>query len=208
MIDPSPQSSERFCLFRSGTSWFALPAMCVQEVSFRPPIIPVPATASVLAGLCHFRNEFLAVLSLRRLLPASPRVASRGLGVASRGIASRAIEPESQILVVQRGDGPWALLVDSVAALETLDASPSQEAGDDGWADVVTGWATFRDHSVRILDPDTFYELAHQALQECWASTVCATAPPQASKHGARNVERGTDGEGSRSALRAPRSPL
>jgi chemotaxis signal transduction protein len=154
MLDKSPQSGERFCLFRSGTSWFAVPAACVQEVSFRPQVMPVPSAAAVLAGLCHFRNEFLAALSLRRLLP----------DVAS------ATATESQIIVLQGGDGPWALLVDEVAALETLDASSSLDSDNDGdWADVVTAWATFRDHSVRILDPDTFYRLAHKALHGSWS---------------------------------------
>jgi purine-binding chemotaxis protein CheW len=153
MLDKSTQPGERYCLFRSGTSWFAMPAVCVQEVSFRPEVMPVPSAAAVLAGLCHFRNEFLAVLSLRRLLP----------DVAS------STAPESQIVVVQGSDGLWALLVDEVAALETLDASSSLDSdNDDDWADVVTAWATFRDHSVRILDPDTFYRLAYQALHDSW----------------------------------------
>jgi len=153
MLETTSQSVERYCLFRSGTSWFAMPAVCVQEVSFRPPVTPIPSAASVLAGLCHFRNEFLAVLSLRKLLPE----------------VSSSPSPESQIIVVQGNDGPWALLVDEVAALESLDASSSLDSeNDDDWADVVTAWATFRDHSVRILDPDTFYRLAHEALHESW----------------------------------------
>jgi len=160
MLDSASQPVDRYCLFRSGTSWFALPAVCVQEVSFRPPIVPVPLSATVLAGLCHFRNEFLAVLSLRRLLPTT----------------APSTAPEAQILVVQCGDGPWALLVDEVAALETLDASSSRDVGgEEGWSDVVTAWATFREHSVRILDPDTFYALAHRALQEQWKTAASAT---------------------------------
>lgn len=154
MLDKTSQSVERYCLFRSGTSWFAMPAVCVQEVSFRPDVMPVPSAAAVLAGLCHFRNEFLAVLSLRRLLPE---------------IAS-STTPESQIVVVQGSDGPWALLVDEVAALDTLDASCSLDSdNDDDWADVVTARATFREHSVRILDPDTFYRLAYGTLHESWS---------------------------------------
>ena len=147
------QSGERFCLFRSGTSWFALPAGRVQEVSFRPTVVPVVPAAPILAGLCHFRNEFLAVLSLKNLLPDT------AVGESS----------ESQVVVVRGDEGRWALLVDQVAALESLDsASAAETAARDGWSDVVMAWATFRDHAVRILDPDNFYRLAQSALQDGW----------------------------------------
>ncbi|MFQ5730748.1 MAG: chemotaxis protein CheW [Planctomycetaceae bacterium] len=148
-----PQSGERYCLLRSGSSWFALPAAKVQEVSFRPAVVPVSPAAPILAGLCHFRNEFLAVLSLRNLLP------------------NMALDetPESQVVVVRGDDGPWVLLVDEVAALESLEsASAAETAAEDGWSDVVTAWATFRDHAVRILDPENFYRLAQRALQDGW----------------------------------------
>ena len=147
---------ERFCLFRSGASWFALPASNVQEVSFRPDVVAVSPAAPVLAGLCHFRNEFLAVLSLKDLLP------EMSVGESS----------ESQVIVIRGDDGPWALLVEEVAALESLDSTSAAEAlGEDGWSDVVMAWATYREHAVRILDADAFYRLAADALQNTWAQT-------------------------------------
>ncbi len=157
MSETATNPGERYCLFRSGTSWFALPAAGVREVCFRPDIVPVSSSAPVLAGLCHFRNEFLSVLSLRRLLPTVAQTASA----------------ESQMLIVEGDESDWALLVDEVAALECLDASVAGGEGtDEDWADVVMAWATFRDHSVRILDGDTFYRLAADALQDGWIAAV------------------------------------
>lgn len=154
------QHDERYCVFRSGSSWFALPAGIVQEVSFRPNVVPVAPAAPVLAGLCHFRNEFLAVLSLRDLLPDMSDQATF----------------ESQVVVIQGADGPWALLVDEVATLESLDlTSAAETVGEDDWSDVVMAWATFRDHAVRVLDADAFYRLAQGALEDSWdesASTL------------------------------------
>ena len=184
MLDTTHQTDERYCLFRSGASWFALPAVTVQEVSFRPVITPVATSVPVLAGLCHFRSEFLAVLSLRCLLPDVSSVHT----------------PESQIVVVQGSDGPWALLVDQVLALEPLDASSSADSldasNDDDWADVVSAWATFRDHSVRILDPEMFYRLADQALHESWqwpGQSGLLTEQSLATANTTRNVEPATN---------------
>lgn len=154
MTTSSTQTGERYCVFRIGSVWFALPALKAREVSFRPNVVPISGCAAILAGLCHFRNEFLAVLSLRQLLPEASTGSSR----------------EAQILVVNGDEGPWAILVDEVVALESLEAITASESSDgDDWSDVIVGWATFRDHSVRILEPEMLYQLAFEVLQRSWA---------------------------------------
>lgn len=153
MTPLSLQSGERYCLFRIGAAWFALPALKVREVSFRPKIVPIAGSAAILAGLCHFRNEFLAVLSLRPLLPEGATLSSA----------------EGEILVVNGDHGPWAMLVDEVVSLDALEATTASDpVDDDGWSDVIVGWATYRDHSVRILEPETIYHLAFDVLQRSW----------------------------------------
>lgn len=159
------QSLERHCLFRTGQAYFALPARTVREVSIRPKIVSVPGAAAVLAGVCHFRNEFLPTLSLRPLV--------------SNAIADHS--SESQIVVVDEEDGAWALLVDEVISLEPLEAALATETlDDDAWSEAIIGWATYRDHSVRIIDPEALYNAVADVLQTAWAS-MASCRDPQAS---------------------------
>src|SRR5687767_12227615 len=116
------QPGHTYCVFRRGTSWFALPAESVREVLFRPAIVAVPNSDSVLAGLCHVRSDFLPVLSLHALLSGDPSCRP----------------PEPQMLIVTGADGTWALLVDQVAALTSLETSAAAEVGfDDSWSTTV-----------------------------------------------------------------------
>ncbi len=62
------QLCDQFCIFRVGSESFALAASSVREVAEHPPVVRVPDSPSALVGLCHLRNEFLPVLSLRDLL--------------------------------------------------------------------------------------------------------------------------------------------
>ncbi len=141
------------CVFRRGTSWFALPALSVREVLLRPAIAHVPSTGPLLTGLCHVRSEFLPVLNLGPLL----------------GGDASSHATEAQMLVVTSGDGNWGLLVDQVAALTSLETSVSAEGNSNSWFAAVLGWATYHDQVVRVLEPSIFYRLAEAALEQEWA---------------------------------------
>ena len=137
------------CIFRRGTSWFALPALSVREVLLRPAIAHVPHTGPLLTGLCHVRSEFLPVFNLGPLLG----------GVQSSHVS------ETQMLVVMSVEGNWGLLVDQVAALASLETSVSTEGDSSSWFAAVLGWATYHDQVVRVLEPTVFYRLAEAALE-------------------------------------------
>ena len=147
------QPCDKHLVFRNGASWFSLPALAVREVTFRPKIVPVPNSHRVLAGLCHIRNEFLPVLSLRALF--------------SEDISSANVE--AQLIVVGNSDAPWAILVDEVLALESLETTVSTgvEFDEDGGVPVES-WATYQDQSIRVLDPAALYEFAQNVLETAW----------------------------------------
>jgi chemotaxis signal transduction protein len=127
----------------------------VREVLLRPEIVPVPHCDGVLAGLCHVRSDFLPVLSLRGLLAGDTSCATR----------------EPQMLVVNGDECAWGLLVDQVAALESLEPSiaPDDEL-DNTWSATVLGWASYRDWVVRVLDPRRFYRSAERMLEGLWSA--------------------------------------
>lgn len=153
MSDLREQSGDRYCLFRSGNMWFAVPALTVREVSYRPRMVSVPGSPQLLAGLCHFRNEFLATLSLRPLSGAYEVCESL----------------EAQIIVLNGDNCAWGLLVDEVISLAPLEPSVgSYSAEDDGWSELIAGWATYGDHSVRVLDPQAIYDRAAEVIQTSW----------------------------------------
>jgi len=150
-------------LFRSRGMLFALPASLVREVSFRPRIVALPCSAPILAGLCHFRNEFLPVFTLQPLIP--------GTSTPTAG--------DSQLIVLMGDEGPWAVLVDEVVSLEPLETAVTTDAaGEESVSDVLLGWATFRDHSVRVLDAETLYATARRVLQESWSSAERSAGTP------------------------------
>ena len=68
--------SDKHCVFRSGTSWFSLPAVSVREITIAPDLVPVPQCHASLAGLCHLRSEFIPVISLAALLDIDASVGS------------------------------------------------------------------------------------------------------------------------------------
>lgn len=144
-------SHEKYCVVCQGTSWFAIPAMSVREICARPPMTPIPGAQRVLAGICHVRNEFLPVLRLCCLVAAD-----------------ESSDTNEQLVLVMTGhNGPWALAVDKVAGLESLEASIDTDVRlDDGGSSVVIGSATYRDHVVRVLDPKGAYRFAERVLED------------------------------------------
>lgn len=144
--------TDKYCVFRQGGSFFGLPATCVLEVAEDPGVSSVPGSDSVLAGLCHLRNEFLAVLDLRALAGENENDLD-----------------EQQLLVISGSNGPWAVLVDRVVGLESLEVSISQDIHSaDDWSAAMIGSATLRNQVIRILEPSRVYRLADTILRHSW----------------------------------------
>jgi len=148
------QSARMYCVFRRGTSWFAVPALAVREVLFRPAIAHVPNTSPLLSGLCHVRTEFLPVLNLGPLL---------GGDASAQGDAT-------QLLVISSDERTWGLLVDQVVALNSLETYVSAERDSNSWFAAVLGWARYQDQVLRVLDPSAYYRVAETALEQEWAA--------------------------------------
>lgn len=158
MSDATLQGLEKYCVFRSGGHWFAAPAVTIREVATRPTMVSPPDFPAALAGLCHLRNEFVPVLSLERLLQQDTTS-----------------EPTSQQLLIMAApaNSCWALLVDEVSALATLDvAINTDNRALDAWSVAVMGSATFQGEVVRVLDVNGLHRLATQQF-----STTSALSP-------------------------------
>lgn len=148
--------TDKYCVFHQGGSLFAVPATCVLEVAADPGIVSVPGSDAVLAGLCHLRNEFLAVLDLRALA-----------GENGEDLT------EQQLLVISGSNGPWAVLVDRVSGLESLEVSLGHDVHSvDDWSAAMIGSATLRNQVIRILEPFRVYRLADSILGQSWAKAL------------------------------------
>lgn len=137
--------TQTHCVFRRAHSWFALPALSVREVLFRPEIVAVPFSGEMISGLCHLRSEFLAVVNLNGLLSED----------------AAGYSTEQQVIVVNGPEGPWALLVDEVdglAALETTAVSTGAER--DNSSGLVGARAVRGSDIVQVLEPDRLYYAA------------------------------------------------
>lgn len=144
------QQLEKHCVFRCGAHWFAAPAVGVREVVPRPMIVDVPDSAPSLVGLCHIRNEFVPVLSLRALLEGQSDSDRSG---------------DQMLIMAAPTNATWGVLVDAVAALSALDVSINTDGrSNDAWSAAVMGSATCRGEIVRVLDVNALYRLATQRL--------------------------------------------
>ena len=155
-------SSDKHCVFRCGTSWFSVPAVSVREISIAPGLVRVPDCHQSLAGLCHLRSEFVPVLSLGTLL----------------GVDDTDISHSHDRLLLMGGSSQWALLIAEAAALESLETIVTPEARmDDTKLTAVMGTAMYRDQIVRVLNPNSLYRLAQQALEDLWRRPQQPTHP-------------------------------
>lgn len=145
-------ASDKHCVFRSGVSWFSLPAVSVREITIAPDLVRVPQCHPSLLGLCHLRSEFIPVISLTSLLDVD-------------GSQS----PAQNKLMVINGNCVWSLLIAEAASLESLETIVAPEARmDDVMQSPVMGTAMYRDKIVRVLDPVSIFRLAQQALEGVW----------------------------------------
>jgi chemotaxis signal transduction protein len=144
-----PKTNDRHCIFGAAGSTFAVSALSVCEIAERPPLVSVPDAPDVLAGLCHFRNEFLPVLDLGHFV----------------GTASSDSKAAGFILVLTGHDGRWALLIDRGLALEPLEIA---YASADGASSVLVGTASFREDVVQVVDAEMLYHRAASLLEGNW----------------------------------------
>ena len=152
---------EKYCVFRQANMLFAFPANAIIAVSPEPVIAAVPAADPVLAGISHVRNEFLPVINLAALT-----------GAPETGVLA-----EQQLLVMRGANGAWAILVDRVLRLETLEISNNQDLHEaDDWTAAVIGSATVTNEVARILNPATLYRLVESVLSAAWNSEEIVTA--------------------------------
>lgn len=161
------QSNEKFCVFRSGTDRFCVPAQAIRNVAPRPTICQLPLTHEVLAGLAHEQREFIPVYSF---------MAARGVAVDARA--------ERQMLVFISDSGPWGLLVDEVLALESLELSLHAQRGQaSSWASVSVGSTAYRDQFVTAIDTHNLHEFMQRRLHETWSDTQNALSAQTANPH-------------------------
>lgn len=159
--------SDKHCVFRVGASWYSLLATTVREVTMTPALVRVPGSHAAMAGLCHMRNEFIPVVYLGPLME----------GVTGGQTTA------GKMLVLSGAAGNWALIVDEIIALESLETliNPDGRSPDTG-STMVMGTATCRNQIVRVLDPNSLYRRAEELLRSCWSDLIqpldgASTAP-------------------------------
>lgn len=160
-MNSSPANTcERYCVFACHTTWLAIPAASVREVCPTPPLVRIPTATSLLAGLCHLRNEFLPVVQLES--------ATTETG-------------ESRMIVLCGSHGTWGLLTQQIGPLEYLEVSHVSSYGSDEiWSAAVLGSAFYRDRVVQIVEPSRLYRLVEQSLNRGWTvvhASAIKTAP-------------------------------
>jgi chemotaxis signal transduction protein len=154
-------ASDKHCVFRSGASWYSLPAISVREITIAPPMVGVPLSHRALAGLCHLRSEFIPVLALSTLLEIEDQ---------------RTAQSNNKLMVMSGTSSSWALLIAEAAALESLETIMSPESRlDDSYQSPVMGTAMYQDQIVRVLDPNRLFRLAQQTLDTTWSRQHVAT---------------------------------
>lgn len=151
MTTTEATTCERYCVFHWGTSWFALPALAVREIHPVPKIVPIPTAPSVLAGVCHIRNEFLPVVRLLALTESDGTTAA-----------------EKQVLVLDTGNTCWGLLTERVVALEALEPTHVSDATHGEWSSALLGSAIYRDQIVKVLEPQRLLRRVESVLDDRW----------------------------------------
>lgn len=175
--DPFAARMPTHCVFRSGSSWQALPATSVREVMPRPDMISIPGTPATFVGMCHVRSEFIPVLNLSRLLAEGEGAENWSFEADSEitdtreaAMTSPALVKGQILLVLDDKDGVWAVLVDEVIALQRLDVSNAPEDDHLNSLHAVAGWATADGVVIQILDQDRIRALAEHDLSVLWQS--------------------------------------
>lgn len=151
------QLTDHYCVFQAGDAIWAIAASSVREIADAAPIVAVPEAPAELIGVCHIRMEFVPVLSLHGLL---------GEGLHDH-------PPAEFLLILNSGEGPWALPIQRALSLQALEIAVG-ETGFDGQLRPagILGTATFRDDVLRIVDASWLYRRAHETIESRWSRDV------------------------------------
>jgi chemotaxis signal transduction protein len=148
-------TSNRHCVFRSGSSWFSMPAVTIREVLVAPATVRLPESPSWLVGIVHIQSEFIPVISLEKLLKQSYPAGSEG----------------NERLLVMAGSPVWSLLVSQVQSLTDIEATLSPENyGQFGQASCTVGTFMLGEKIAHVLEPHRILRKVQQGLSECWRS--------------------------------------
>lgn len=153
------RQDESWCLFQNGERSFAVPAHSVRSVAPAPEITRLSLSHSCLAGLTILHKEILPVFELAQLSPSS-----------SKG--------KRQMLVMNSDAGGWAILIDRVLGLESVEVSftgmrNEMANGGRNWDEVVVASASFGDRFVSVLDPELLHELLRSEVNGFWSLLEC-----------------------------------
>ena len=144
----------KHCIFRCGEAQYALAATALREVTHAPALVRVPHCPRSLAGICHIRSEFVPVVFLDPLL----------------GDRESHIQEPKQLLVLTNSLGPWALMIDRVIAIDSIETHVDVGPRNEGQLAPVLGTATYRSVVVRVLDPNALHRIVQQSRYREWSS--------------------------------------
>jgi chemotaxis signal transduction protein len=151
MSDHQPLN-DQYCVFQAEDAVWAIAAASVREIADTAPIVVVPEAPPEVVGVCHIRMEFVPVLSLPCLL-----------GEAG------ADQKAEFLLILDGGEGPWALPIQRALSLHTLEIAVGEAAMDGQHrSSGILGTASFRDQVLRIVDASWLYRRAHDVIESHW----------------------------------------
>lgn len=151
------QLNDHYCVFQTDDAVWAIAAASVREIADTAPIVIVPGAPAEVVGVCHIRMEFVPVLSLPGLL-------------GEAGSDQRTAE---FLLILDGGEGPWALPIQRALSLHTLEIAVGETATDGQLRSTgVLGTASFRDEVLRIVDASWLYRRAHEVIESHWKSEL------------------------------------
>lgn len=147
------QLNDHYCVFQADGAVWAIAAASVREIADAAPIVIVPGAPSEVVGVCHIRMEFVPVLSLPGLL----------------GEAGSDRQTAEFLLILDGGEGPWALPIQRALSLHTLEIAVGEAAMDGQLpSSGILGTASFRDEVLRLVDPSWLYRRAHEVIESHW----------------------------------------
>ncbi|QDT07169.1 CheW-like domain protein [Rubripirellula lacrimiformis] len=147
---------DKHCVFRSGASWFSVPAVAVREIAIMPDLVRVPSCPSSLDGICHLRSEFIPVVSIHSLLEHHEDDDTTG-------------HEKLVVLPCGSGLGSWALRIAEAASLVSLETLGTSECPTTAASQTsIVATAMYRDQIVLVLDPNSLYREVRIALEDFW----------------------------------------
>jgi len=138
--DPDLAAHEEYLTFLLGKEEYAIAIERVREVMKSPPITEVPHAPPHVLGVVTVRGEVVAVFDPRRRLglPGTPPPPGQG-----------------RVIIVDAGEGPCGLLVDSVASVVRLrpgSIEPRPQGLGGASAECLAGIGRRGDHLFTVLD--------------------------------------------------------